>query len=197
MNIDLLTWIVTGELAGIVPGDHKDLVRRAWGDPAGWGSSADFALKVDDCMNADVWGHGLWTSYYEGASLDGVSCCVSARADLGWHFDMGAIDPLFFDSTDKVERILTRHAIDYFRLPKIFHVQNVKTGEVLERKRRLAAPVIIAGNAFATRITFDADGRTELISNPVSLRRQTLAFSRLDADPYVIYPAQTPDDRVR
>ncbi|UOD29377.1 hypothetical protein INH39_28885 [Massilia violaceinigra] len=187
MKIDIFEWIDTGELAGIIPGDQKQHIRKKWGDPMGWASTSDSA-EIQDCMNADIWSHGVWTTFYEGDILDGISCCFESLDQVGWHFDLSEIDPLFFQNVGETEKILTRQNIQYIIVPKIFHLQNSNTGEVVERKRRLAAPVIMAGKKLATRIIFTSQGGVGLISNPVGLRRQVVGFSRLDSDNYVFIP---------
>lgn len=190
MKIDLFGWISTGELAGVVPGDQKESIRKKWGDPMGWASTSDPA-EIQDCMNADIWSHGVWTTFYEGNILDGISCCFENLDQVGWHFDLSDIDPLFFKNVDETEKILTQQNIQYIIVPKIFHLQNSNTAEVVRRKRRLAAPVIMAGKTLMTRILFAPEGGVSLITNPVGLRRQVVGFSRLDSDNYVFMPERS------
>jgi hypothetical protein len=178
---DLLSWIATGILAGAVPGMSKSEVRDLWGPPAGWASTVDYG-DIEDFMDADWWGHGVWSSYFEDHVFDSTTCCISELVQAEWYFEMAPIDAAFFNDIDVAEKMLIDAGIPCFRPPKIIRLKNMETGEVSEHRRRLALPTLLAGKNFQSRIIFDFDGPMRSISNPVSIRRQVVSYTKSLAD---------------
>ena len=195
-KVDLMAWISAGKIAGIAPGDHKRQVVEAFGVPLGWASTEDPG-EIANFMHADIWGHGAWTTYYEGDSLDAISCVVFGLQEAGWHFDMEEIPTSFFNSIEDVESVLTALGIPCLRIPKIYYVRDVEAGTILRCRRRLGIPTILAGDGLRTRILFDSDGKVKIIGNPVGLRRQRVGYAALDVDRTYEYVSENdvPEDQ--
>ena len=190
--VNFMSWILTGSLAGVLPGRSREDVIEMLGTPGGWGlgdGNGDVSL-----MDAYVWGYGIWTLYFENDILDTVTCAIRALDEAGWYFDVVENDQPFFNDIDGAESILKKHGIPYVRLGDYFKVKTLKTGELLERRRRLSSSTILAGDEFCTRIIFDdKNGRVDVIGNPFNLRRQVLGFESLDPkNSYIlVQPART------
>ncbi len=180
-HADLLSWIATGTLAGVAPGDSKAKVRDLWGPPLGWASTSDHG-EIADFMDANWWGHGVWSTEFEGDVLDCVICCLSEVAQAGWYFQMAPLDESFHSGIDEAERILASAGIPCIRPPMRRRLRNLVTGDVTEQRRRLALPTLLAGRGFQTRILYEEDGRLRNISHPVSIRRQVVGYGRALGD---------------
>ena len=180
-KVNLISWISTGELAGILPGDPKERVRDFFGVPPGWAHSETLD-ETADFMNADMWGYGAWTLYFEGACLDAITCPVPNVEEHGWFFDIDALDKSFFNDVQGAEKILLENGIPCVQLKgALYKIKDVATGETLESRRRLIQPTLLAGSEFQTRITFDAENeKMHVIANPFSLKRQVVSKRRLD-----------------
>lgn len=175
--MDLLHWISTGNLAGVFPGVEKNYVVNTIGKPSGWGSSS-FSGDVEDFFDVDMWGYGLWTLYFNDTTLDAITFVPDEQNKL--RRNLCNIEDSFFNSMDDAEKILNENGISTLRLAKNYKLRNNDTGEILERRRRLVFPALLAGNNLQTRILFNEDGGMKVIANPFSVRRQGISYERLD-----------------
>ncbi|BBB68361.1 hypothetical protein UNDYM_4108 [Undibacterium sp. YM2] len=182
---DIFSWIATGELAGVSPGDTKERVVALFGIPPGWVHSEQWD-EIPEYMNADMWGYGIWTLYFEGNVLDAITCSVSHDDGQahGWYFDMAAFDNSFFKSIWDAERMLAERGIPYVELQGERHkIMDVTSGETHETRRRLPLPTILAGSECQTRLLFDTEnGELRVIANPYSLKRQVVSKRRIDTN---------------
>jgi|GEM_PF-3295073 len=182
-KVDIFSWIRTGELAGVSPGNTKEQVSKIFGIPLGWVHSEQWD-EIPNCMNADMWGYGIWTLYFDDNVLDAVTCSVSPGGiqENGWYFDMKAIDESFFKSIRDAERVLSENGISCAELKGGRHkIMDVASGEILETRRRLWLPTLLAGKECQTRITFNnEDGEMAGIANPFSLKRQVVSKRRIE-----------------
>ncbi|MFZ6778781.1 hypothetical protein ACO0LD_18310 [Undibacterium sp. Ji83W] len=131
-----------------------------------------------------MWGYGTWTLYFDGNVLDAITCSVSPDGiqEDGWYFDMTTFDESFFKSIRDAERVLSENGISCAELKGGRHkIMDVASGEILETRRRLSLPTLLAGSECQTRILFNMeDGTMQGIANPFSLKRQVVSKRRID-----------------
>lgn len=191
--IDFIEWLQFGNLGGIMPSASKAEVVSALGPPHGWASHA-FPDHCEDYLDADLWGYGLWTLWFEPASathqqdhrngfVDAMTCTIEKLAEYGWGLDVTNAAPELLENKASAERFLTEQGLPCRNLNRTYQLQDLDSGEVIDRKRRLAAPALLTGHELRTRLVFGEDGgRLEVVGHPFSLRRQGLAYCRLDPD---------------
>lgn len=182
-EVDIFSWINTGEIAGVSPGNTKEQVSAVFGIPLGWLHSEKWD-EIPNYLDADMWGYGIWTLYFDGNLLDAITCAASVEdiQEHGWYFNMAAFDNSFFKSIQAAERMLSEHGVSSVKLKGGRHkVMDVLSGEIFETRRRLALPTVLAGKEFQTRILFNSeDGKMKVLANPFNLKRQVVSKRRID-----------------
>ena len=96
--VDMLSWIVKGDFAGIVLNDPKSKVLEKLGPPLGWGDNSDWYKKVPNYLDADVWGYGVWGIFFNNDKLSLISCVARDLEECGWCFNVINGD-IFFKKT--------------------------------------------------------------------------------------------------
>ncbi|HEY0585351.1 MAG TPA: hypothetical protein VGD52_04400 [Pseudoduganella sp.] len=113
IKVDIISWIKNGLIGPVAVGQDKETVSRLLSSPLGWATSETMD-EIDDFMHADIWGYGIWTLYFEGNTLDAVTCSIAQLNECGWHFDIGEADSDLFGNqiplTDqKINVLLNRY----------------------------------------------------------------------------------------
>ncbi|WP_426163184.1 hypothetical protein ACN9MY_23385 [Pseudoduganella sp. R-31] len=176
--MDVASWIKTGKLGLASLGSNKVTILRALAEPAGWASTAT-PDEVQNYMDADLWGYGIWTLWFVGGALDAVTCAVSELEEHGWWFDVGDLDTSVFDDVNMFKTFLSSSEIPYRPLDgSTLTLRHAVTGTMKTKRRRLRAKTILAGLDLQTRILLDEQGKAlRVMGSPYCAERQILSYS--------------------
>lgn len=179
LNISLVSWIKEGLLGRVSVGCEKALVSQLLSPPRGW-ASTETPDEIDDFMDADIWGYGIWTLYFDGNVLDAVTCSVEQVSEHGWFFNIDDVDQDLFGDVLKVVEFLKRIDVPYKYIDGgVYILNNVETGELITRRKRLAAKTILAGVDLKTRILFDMESEhVKVMAYPFSAEGQVISHRR-------------------
>jgi hypothetical protein len=177
-RVNIISWVKSGVLANVRPGQSKSAVMQALGTPFGWLSTAS-EEPVEDYQAANVWGYGVWSLYFDGEMLDAVTCIAKEVDERGWYFDVEKEGGKFhLRSIDEVESLLISNGMPVKRIDDGFlSLKNNETGEIVRRTARCAESIILTGDELQTRILFEkTSGRMTLIANPFCVRVQAISW---------------------
>ncbi len=181
-KIDLLNWVLSGNLAGVFVGDTKERVYEQLGPPRGCAGCRDMGeIPNWQSPEANVWGYGIWTLEFIGDILDYMGCDVTMREEYGWGFDLELGSQSFFNSVDEAQEVLERSRIPFRCINEAhYRMRDLDSGALIERRRRFCVPTILAGEGLRTRIVFNQDGgQMWILAQPFQVEFQTFGLHRI------------------
>lgn len=182
-SVDLIEWISTGRMAGVVVGMAKAQVQGILGNPFGWVDSTKDRTSPD-FIKADIWGYGRWSLYFNEDALDAVTfgfekidepdhpACIEGRGFNGEEY------------FDQVVSRLTSSGVEFFDLPKEYFVEIPLHSEPIRKIRSRANRTLLVGDRLLGRMLFDReDDRLIYMCYPFSPVFQAVGLSAVTKRP--------------
>lgn len=182
-SLNVLNWVSAGDFAGVYIGSTKEHVVNVLGVPEGWAIS-NSADEVNDFLDADMWGYGVWVLYFNEDRLDAITGAISNIGEAGLYFDIAGYRPSAIDDAQKLMSVLENAGVKYYELAGRFRLRDGDTGEVFEKRRRISNRTFLVGEDLLGRITFDPEsGQIEQMAFPYSIVAQTVGAHALKFKP--------------
>ncbi|MFZ5875156.1 MAG: hypothetical protein ACOYXU_01990 [Nitrospirota bacterium] len=187
VTVDVAEWISTGSFSGVVVGMNKGQVHSIVGDPLGWADSSKVD-EVGDFLDANIWGYGIWTFFFDDGVLDAVTANFAMLEEVGFYFGVSGVE---FSANDEVDDILGKLAvrgIKVFELPREYWVREPSRVEISRKKRVRAERTFLVGSELLGRIMFERESeKLSQMAYPFSPVFQAIGRSAMQRRPgYVV-----------